>query len=202
MTRTYDDIIDWKWDNVHCKETRSFICEREGECDHRTYGKDCTLSCSEHCKGKDNSCGNVDGTCDQGCDPGYQGALCAQECDNGIYGEDSSLFCSEYCKGEDNSCDNVDGTCDHGCDAGYQGAQCRQAITKGVKVGRAHKNSNSEISKLNVTLIAEAIVVVVVAVARIAGFLVYRYRKSRQPRKYNNLKDNTVMNFSELPSNG
>ncbi|GFR60858.1 hypothetical protein ElyMa_000090000, partial [Elysia marginata] len=72
-------------------------------------------------------------------------------------------------------------------------------ITKGVKVGRAQKNSNSETSKLNVTLIAVGVAVVVAA---IAGLLVYRYRKSRQPRKYNNLKDNIVMNFSELPSNG
>ncbi|GFR82939.1 hypothetical protein ElyMa_005963900, partial [Elysia marginata] len=73
-------------------------------------------------------------------------------------------------------------------------------ITKGVKVGRAQKNSSSETSKLNVTLIAVGIVVVVVA--GIAGLLVYRYRKSRQPRKYNNLKDNNVMKFSELPSFG
>ncbi|GFR86230.1 receptor-type tyrosine-protein phosphatase T, partial [Elysia marginata] len=47
-------------------------------CDRETFGKDCSLTCSEHCKGEDNSCDNVDGTCDQGCDPGYQGAQCTQ----------------------------------------------------------------------------------------------------------------------------
>ncbi|GFR78857.1 hypothetical protein ElyMa_005859800 [Elysia marginata] len=90
---------------------------------------------------------------------------------------------------------------DKGCDPGYQGALCTQAITKGVKVGRAQKNINSETSKLNVTLIAVGVVVVVI-VAAIAGLLVYRYRKSLQPRKYNDLEDDSVMIFSELPSNG
>ncbi|GFR93150.1 hypothetical protein ElyMa_004371900, partial [Elysia marginata] len=66
----------------------------------------------------------------------------------------------------------VDGSCHHGCDPGYQGALCTHAIRKGVKVERAQKNSNSETSKLNVTLIPVGIVVVVV-VAGLAGFLVY-----------------------------
>ncbi|KAK3780392.1 hypothetical protein RRG08_062013 [Elysia crispata] len=46
------------------------------ECDSGYYGAGCIKSCSQHCAGKDNSCNHVNGTCDLGCDPGYQGDLC------------------------------------------------------------------------------------------------------------------------------
>ncbi|GFS00479.1 multiple epidermal growth factor-like domains 10 [Elysia marginata] len=235
----------WNWDDTWCGERHSFICEKAAECYNGTHGKDCSLTCSEHCKGEDNpcdnvdgtcdlgcdpgyqgalcteecdsgtygkncsltcsehckgeynSCNNVDGSCDQGCDPGYQGALCTEECDKGTYGKDCSLTCSEHCKGEYNSCNNVDGTCDQGCDPGFRGVLCTQAIIKNVHVGRAQENSTSEPSKLNVALI---VVGLVVAVLVIAGFLVYRYRKSHQPRKYSNLEADNILGFTELRS--
>ena len=48
------------------------------ECDIGFYGDECKNLCSEHCYGKDNSCHHENGTCDLGCDEGYQTALCSQ----------------------------------------------------------------------------------------------------------------------------
>ena len=42
------------------------------------YGDMCKKACSEHCAGEDNSCHHVNGSCDLGCDAGYQSALCTK----------------------------------------------------------------------------------------------------------------------------
>ena len=46
------------------------------ECDIGFYGEQCTQKCSEHCAGEDNRCRHDNGTCELGCDSGYQEALC------------------------------------------------------------------------------------------------------------------------------
>ena len=48
------------------------------ECPTGFYGNECTQICSDHCAGDQNSCHHVNGTCDLGCDPGYQGSSCTQ----------------------------------------------------------------------------------------------------------------------------
>ncbi|RUS69941.1 hypothetical protein EGW08_022297 [Elysia chlorotica] len=48
------------------------------KCDIGYYGDGCIKSCSDHCAGKNNSCNHINGTCDLGCVPGYQGTLCTQ----------------------------------------------------------------------------------------------------------------------------
>ena len=48
------------------------------ECYIGTYGDECGETCSEHCAGDQDSCHHVNGTCDLGCDPGYQGSNCTQ----------------------------------------------------------------------------------------------------------------------------
>ena len=58
------------------------------ECDPGYYGHGCTAMCSEHCSGNDKACNHINGTCDMGCDPGYQGDLCIQ----GDYDNNTSLM--------------------------------------------------------------------------------------------------------------
>ena len=48
------------------------------ECGVGYYGEGCTEECSLHCTGLNNTCHHVNGTCDLGCNPGYQGHLCNQ----------------------------------------------------------------------------------------------------------------------------
>ena len=48
------------------------------DCGTGYFGAQCANLCSEHCAGIDNSCNNVNGTCNMGCDPGYKGFLCTQ----------------------------------------------------------------------------------------------------------------------------
>ena len=49
------------------------------ECPTGSYGDECKESCSGHCAGPDSlACNNVDGSCDRGCQPGYQGKTCHQ----------------------------------------------------------------------------------------------------------------------------
>ena len=49
------------------------------ECPTGSYGDECKESCSGHCAGQyKQACNNVDGSCDRGCQPGYQGKTCHQ----------------------------------------------------------------------------------------------------------------------------
>ena len=50
----------------------------KSECDIGLFGEGCAKRCSVHCAGSDNTCNNVNGTCNMGCDPGYKGSLCIQ----------------------------------------------------------------------------------------------------------------------------
>ncbi|KAK3709336.1 hypothetical protein RRG08_056690 [Elysia crispata] len=49
------------------------------QCPSGSYGEECAATCSDHCAGDQNPCHHVNGTCDLGCDPGYQGSSCTQE---------------------------------------------------------------------------------------------------------------------------
>lgn len=42
------------------------------ECNYGFFGQDCASQCFNTCKG----CNNVDGACDRGCYPGWQGNNC------------------------------------------------------------------------------------------------------------------------------
>lgn len=46
------------------------------ECDNGTYGNGCNRTCG-HCANK-TICYHVNGTCFEGCDPGYRGSRCHQ----------------------------------------------------------------------------------------------------------------------------
>ena len=45
-------------------------------CSDGTFGKNCTEQCGE-CLGKE-KCDHVNGTCVNGCNPGYQGITCTE----------------------------------------------------------------------------------------------------------------------------
>ncbi|GFO23027.1 multiple epidermal growth factor-like domains 10 [Plakobranchus ocellatus] len=94
------------------------------KCPTGTFGLKCEGTCSTHCAGVDNACNHVDGTCSDGCDPGYRTAQCNVSCNRGTYGQDCNETCSNTCAGESNTCNHVNGTCDLGCDPGYLGALC------------------------------------------------------------------------------
>ncbi|GFR92444.1 guanylate cyclase [Elysia marginata] len=55
--------------------------DKHTECDVGYYGNMCNKSCSVNCAGDNHPCDRVNGSCDQGCAPGYQGALCTQDTD-------------------------------------------------------------------------------------------------------------------------
>lgn len=57
------------------------ICNKEKSvifivCSDGTFGKNCTEQCGE-CLGK-GKCDHVNGTCVNGCNPGYQGITCTE----------------------------------------------------------------------------------------------------------------------------
>ncbi|GFO40161.1 receptor-type tyrosine-protein phosphatase kappa [Plakobranchus ocellatus] len=93
-------------------------------CPRGRYGPGCSLFCNANCAGQGDPCHHVDGTCTQGCDPGYQGSHCEQACDQGTYGQDCNETCANTCGGVANTCNHVNGTCDLDCDPGYVGALC------------------------------------------------------------------------------
>ncbi|BFZ21556.1 hypothetical protein BsWGS_24595 [Bradybaena similaris] len=99
-------------------------------CSPGTFGLACLRKCSEFCRKKDTnvgSCNNVDGTCGDGCEDGYQGSNCTSECDPGTYGTYCGNTCSDHClsiSGGGRSCGHVDGTCLKGCEAGYKEPLC------------------------------------------------------------------------------
>ena len=50
------------------------------ECNANMYGANCSLSCG-NCRGTD-QCHHVNGSCLEGCDPGFQGDKCSQGISN------------------------------------------------------------------------------------------------------------------------
>ncbi|GFO43126.1 multiple epidermal growth factor-like domains 10 [Plakobranchus ocellatus] len=102
------------------------------DCTRGKYGPGCSQSCSDNCAGQGDPCHYVDGTCTQGCDPGYQGSYCEQECSSGKYGPGCLQSCNASCAGQGDPCDHVNGTCTEGCDPGYQGEKCEQACDDGT----------------------------------------------------------------------
>ncbi|KAK3781802.1 hypothetical protein RRG08_026984 [Elysia crispata] len=48
------------------------------ECRSGEYGEYCNKNCNVHCAGQDNTCSHINGTCTEGCDPGYRGETCDQ----------------------------------------------------------------------------------------------------------------------------
>lgn len=112
------------------------------------YGKNCSLSCG-HCF-KLEQCHNMNGTCMNGCDSGYNGFNCAEgnfivyiatkktqtfytqdfflsfnsECDDKHFGPNCIEMCNATCK----SCNKSTGICDIGCHPGWRGLFCEDSM--------------------------------------------------------------------------
>ena len=50
--------------------------EKSTECPTGSYGPGCTKTCNINCKGPDNFCDHINGTCTNGCEDGYRGQMC------------------------------------------------------------------------------------------------------------------------------
>ncbi|KAK3744777.1 hypothetical protein RRG08_038360 [Elysia crispata] len=46
------------------------------ECPSGKHGMNCSKNCSVHCAGLYNACSHINGSCAEGCDPGYTGETC------------------------------------------------------------------------------------------------------------------------------
>ena len=123
------------------------------ECNNNKYG----LNCSETCgKCRDFSqCHYINGSCLNGCDPGFLGERCNLgivffacgkilvqqpsiitiriiyqcfvECSPGFYGVECLQECSSFCK-RSRDCNHVTGFCKNGCKTGWQGSDCFKGI--------------------------------------------------------------------------
>ncbi|KAL4229961.1 hypothetical protein ACF0H5_010352 [Mactra antiquata] len=115
---------------VICVIQVSKILITDWECQDGSYGPECAHVCSANCLGeKYINCSNVDGKCEQGCQPGWVGDRCDQKCSEGKYGNQCNNDCSINCKNR--SCNHIDGRCEHGCHDGWKGDICQEECSDG-----------------------------------------------------------------------
>lgn len=114
-------------------------------CSQNMYGKNCSLSCGQCFKLE--QCHNMNGTCMNGCDSGYNGLNCKEgnfivyiatkkniprfffylfnsECDDKHFGTNCIEMCNATCK----SCNKSTGMCDNGCHPGWRGLFCEDSM--------------------------------------------------------------------------
>ncbi|KAK3797377.1 hypothetical protein RRG08_066330 [Elysia crispata] len=146
------------------------------ECTKGYYGEGCTNQCSDHCAGDRTLCHHVTGTCDLGCDSGYQGDLCTLECNVTTWGHNCSEKCSAKCK--NNSCNHLTGEC-NGCVDGYWGRFCDHV--------RQREVGSHGVVPISVFLGALFVILVIIAV--ISGFFIWKRRSQRKTEQQNNEND-------------
>ena len=69
-----DVDVDVEIDDFIFLISKQFLFPKE--CRSGRYGIGCRNFCSSGCAGSGNECDPVDGTCKQGCDPGYRDRRC------------------------------------------------------------------------------------------------------------------------------
>ncbi|KAK3761434.1 hypothetical protein RRG08_051268 [Elysia crispata] len=119
------------------------------ECPSGKYGVNCNESCSAHCAGTNNACSHINGSCVEGCDPGYTGETCNQECPSGKYGVNCNKRCSAHCAGTANACSHINGSCVEGCDPGYTGETCNQECPSGKYGVNCNKSCSAHCAGTN-----------------------------------------------------
>lgn len=98
------------------------------ECDGNKYGPGCSLTCGACIN--HTQCHHINGSCLQGCGPGYKGQYCDEECASGKYGVNCMDTCSVSCN-VSLSCNKTTGNCFGGCKAGWKGLHCDQKCSDG-----------------------------------------------------------------------
>ncbi|KAK3779813.1 hypothetical protein RRG08_005832, partial [Elysia crispata] len=72
---TSGDSKAMSWRTAPCTETHKFICEKFSDCQNKYNGMVCPVNCNTtNCLSK--ICNIRNGTCNLGCEPGYQGLAC------------------------------------------------------------------------------------------------------------------------------
>lgn len=120
------------------------------DCDGNLYGENCPMRCG-HCV-RSEQCHQINGTCMNGCDSGYQGSICMEGnfcvavgsyfkisinicnylyiyffysgCKDNYFGPNCNEMCNSTCK----SCNKVTGICDIGCHHGWKGLFCHERM--------------------------------------------------------------------------
>ncbi|KAK7501535.1 hypothetical protein BaRGS_00007339 [Batillaria attramentaria] len=130
---------------INCQSTcghcaNNSICNAQtGDCPlgcaANYVGKDCKDICARcetdsctHCSGSYTRCLRPNGTCLDGCKPGWLGSQCRLKCPMGTYGENCSEDCG-HCVYDDQSpsCNHGNGACPHNkCTSGYQLPDCKK----------------------------------------------------------------------------
>ena len=123
------------------------------ECQKNKYGLNCSKTCG-NCR-ESSQCHHINGSCLNGCDPGFQGEKCNMgkfcsikmlnnnfgigiitlafyhfmfvECDFGFYGIGCLQECGSFCK-RSRDCHHITGFCTNGCKSGWQGSDCFEGI--------------------------------------------------------------------------
>nr|XP_022304632.1 multiple epidermal growth factor-like domains protein 10 isoform X4 [Crassostrea virginica] len=98
------------------------------ECRHGQYGEACENVCGQ-CIDQ-SECHHVNGTCLNGCRPGYKGNHCSQTCEFGFYGDQCTQECGN-CHNQTN-CRHTNGSCASGCDVGFHGDLCKTECESGT----------------------------------------------------------------------
>ncbi|XP_048243325.1 uncharacterized protein LOC124147532 isoform X4 [Haliotis rufescens] len=95
-------------------------------CSKRSYGQNCTNSCTDRKCAGDSPCDHVRGTCVSGCAPGWMGEDCRKGCSSDSYGQNCNNSCTDRKCAGDSPCDHIRGTCVSGCATGWMGEDCRE----------------------------------------------------------------------------
>lgn len=104
----------------------------ENSCRDKLYGPNCSLPCSINCKGRSQKCDFRNGTCLDGCEPGYSRPTCNALCPTNTFGPDCTRNCSSTCTGLARKCDPRNGTCLYGCSPGYMPPRCHAECSGGT----------------------------------------------------------------------
>nr|XP_022311487.1 receptor-type tyrosine-protein phosphatase mu-like isoform X2 [Crassostrea virginica] len=141
-------------------------------CIYGRYGLKCSLKCG-HCIDSTN-CNHVNGTCTQGCAPGWQKLdKCVIPCLNGTYGKGCIYNCTAICPNGD-FCNRIDGSCP-------EGPMERQ------------NEDNSQIS-----IIAGSISTVVIVALVTIGFKIIMYRRRENKHSRQVIEEDYVYQLPEI----
>ncbi|XP_056019863.1 multiple epidermal growth factor-like domains protein 10 [Ostrea edulis] len=144
------------------------------------------------------TCNPINGSCLEGCIPGYLGSFCNKPCDKGTYGINCSQNCSQNCLGE---CDNVDGSCT--CSSEWTGSpDCSEKVP--IVSNDEYSTQETYIAALSISLVINfSLVVVIVILFR----LLYNRKQEKSSSDYiasaeisppSQDSDNDVHQYQEL----
>ncbi|RUS90583.1 hypothetical protein EGW08_001671, partial [Elysia chlorotica] len=146
------------------------ICEKHPGCPGRTYGENCSLSCSPNCGGPSKKCYD-NGSCIDGCADGFLGDQCKTACSKYMYGAKCAYMCSTHCRGRERTCRHNDGRCDYGCHVGYDGPKCD------IMIESAPVSANGNRFKVFRAILLVAFLVAFIVSIAVITLLLYTFKE-------------------------